>query len=259
MSKTKTNYWIDVVIAIAFVLSATSGIVFLFPANGTSALGVSYRVWDQVHTWGSLLMIAGVLAHLVLHWKWIVTMTKKTFFSTGAARPASVATSASAGSNLSRREFLRAASLGAFVMGAAAIGYNSLFGSESSSENLLEVNNSTLPEAQSIPLQVIPSQSGNSSQLSVPEATAVPTQETNTIQEPAIPTAVPTQESNSIQPAAPSQSGPSSRFSAPSQPSQRTTVSCPKGLTYDPYPGRCHHYVDRDGDGYCDYSVPASA
>lgn len=30
---------------------------------------------------------------------------------------------------------------------------------------------------------------------------------------------------------------------------------CPRGLTYDPYPGRCHRYVDKDGDGYCDLSV----
>jgi hypothetical protein len=34
-----------------------------------------------------------------------------------------------------------------------------------------------------------------------------------------------------------------------------STSRCPKGLTNDPYPGRCHHYVDDDGDGYCDLAV----
>jgi hypothetical protein len=34
----------------------------------------------------------------------------------------------------------------------------------------------------------------------------------------------------------------------------RSTSRCPKGLVSDPYPGRCHHYVDRDGSGYCDLS-----
>lgn len=35
-------------------------------------------------------------------------------------------------------------------------------------------------------------------------------------------------------------------------------VACPKGLVNDPYPGRCRHYVDADGDGICDYSVAGS-
>ena len=35
-------------------------------------------------------------------------------------------------------------------------------------------------------------------------------------------------------------------------------VACPKGLVNDPYPGRCRHYVDADGDGTCDYSVAGS-
>ena len=28
---------------------------------------------------------------------------------------------------------------------------------------------------------------------------------------------------------------------------------CPRGITHDPYPGRCHLYTDGDGDGFCDY------
>jgi len=31
---------------------------------------------------------------------------------------------------------------------------------------------------------------------------------------------------------------------------------CPKGLTYDPYPGECKDYIDTDHDGYCDHSEP---
>lgn len=33
-----------------------------------------------------------------------------------------------------------------------------------------------------------------------------------------------------------------------------TRTKCPKGLTDDPYPGRCRHYVDNNGNGYCDLS-----
>ena len=32
-------------------------------------------------------------------------------------------------------------------------------------------------------------------------------------------------------------------------------VACPRGLVVDPYPGKCHHYVDTTGDGFCGYSV----
>jgi hypothetical protein len=33
-----------------------------------------------------------------------------------------------------------------------------------------------------------------------------------------------------------------------------SSTRCPKGLVNDPYPGRCHHYVDSNGSGYCDLS-----
>jgi cytochrome b subunit of formate dehydrogenase len=88
MSKTKLNYWLDAVIALAFVLSVLSGVVFLFAGSGgyqggrnpgfqTEILGVSRWVWSDLHTWVSLVMIAGVAIHLVLHWEWIVCMTRR--------------------------------------------------------------------------------------------------------------------------------------------------------------------------------------
>ncbi len=122
MHKTKTNYWVDMVIALAFVLSSVSGIVFLFPVNTTRVLGISFAVWDQMHIWASLLMIAGVFAHLVLHFKWIVVMTKKTLFPQNAsAHPVTTG-----GIYVTRRKFLRAAGAGLFTLGAALFGYKSV-------------------------------------------------------------------------------------------------------------------------------------
>lgn len=88
MSKTKLNYWLDLIIALAFILSAISGMVFLFAGSGgyqgghnsafqTEIGGISRWTWGDLHTWVSLVMIAGVMVHLVLHWNWIVCMTKK--------------------------------------------------------------------------------------------------------------------------------------------------------------------------------------
>jgi hypothetical protein len=34
-------------------------------------------------------------------------------------------------------------------------------------------------------------------------------------------------------------------------------VRCPHRLINDPYPGRCHHYRDRNSSGFCDLSEAA--
>jgi hypothetical protein len=43
---------------------------------------------------------------------------------------------------------------------------------------------------------------------------------------------------------------------APAQ--SQTGVSCPFGLLNDRYPGRCKHYIDRNGNSICDRSEPGS-
>lgn len=88
MSKTRLNYVLDAVIAVAFIASALTGVVFLFggsggyqggrnPAFQTEMLGIDRGVWSDLHTWVSLVMIAGVAMHLAMHWSWIVCMTKR--------------------------------------------------------------------------------------------------------------------------------------------------------------------------------------
>lgn len=90
MSKKATlNYWIDVAIGISFILSALSGLVLFFAPSGyqggrnpyylQTVLLLSTHTWDTLHTWGSIVMIAGVGAHLVLHWEWMVCMTRRLF------------------------------------------------------------------------------------------------------------------------------------------------------------------------------------
>ncbi len=89
MSRAKINYWVDVAIAITFVLSALSGLVLFAapsgyqggrnPFYGQTVLLLSTHTWDTLHTWSSIAMIAGVGAHLALHWNWMVCMTLKMF------------------------------------------------------------------------------------------------------------------------------------------------------------------------------------
>lgn len=245
MNRTKVNYWVDLVIALAFVGSAVSGIVFLFPYSGSTAVGIPYIVWDQIHTWSSLLMIGGVFAHLVLHWKWIVAMTRKTFFPARPARPV-----AAGGTSVSRRHFLRTAGLGALAFGAAALSYKTLFGSDTAVES-----QSTTGDSAALPAATVPAQAATSEPLPTPEmqvttneAAAQPsdaptaTAPTATVE----PTAVPAATSIPLT-VVPTESAPT-----------QMTVACRKGVTYDPYPGKCRQYVDADGDGYCDYSIPTA-
>jgi hypothetical protein len=70
-NRARINFGLDVVIGIAFLSSALSGLVFLLPANFASGvdsgiLGVSYRLWNEFHTWSSLAMVLGVVAHLLV-------------------------------------------------------------------------------------------------------------------------------------------------------------------------------------------------
>jgi len=88
MNKVKMNYLLDMVIGLAFLVAALTGIAFLFLGSGgyqgghnptfqTVFLGISREVWSDLHTLGALVMIAGVGVHLVMHWKWIVCVTKQ--------------------------------------------------------------------------------------------------------------------------------------------------------------------------------------
>ena len=91
MKKTTMNYWVDLAIGVSFVSSAISGLVFVLPFDATvEVLGISYQAWNSLHTWSSLALIAGVGAHLALHWKWMVSMTKRMLSPAGrqtAPRP----------------------------------------------------------------------------------------------------------------------------------------------------------------------------
>ncbi len=88
MNKLKLNYLLDAVIGLAFVLSGVTGLAFLLMGEGgyqggrnagyaTPLLGLSRGMWSDLHTLGSLVMIAGIVVHVALHWKWIVRVTKK--------------------------------------------------------------------------------------------------------------------------------------------------------------------------------------
>jgi len=133
MNKTKVNYWIDVGIGLAGAISALSGLVFLLPGDLASGiLGISYQTWSTVHTWSSLAAIAGVGAHLALHWNWMMAMTKQIFSSQSRQVAQESAYDLAYGGArsrlLSRRTFLAFGGVAAAAGIAVVAGYKAVLG-----------------------------------------------------------------------------------------------------------------------------------
>jgi hypothetical protein len=96
--KARVNYWLDVLIAVAFVLAGVSGIVLLVAGGGGGYRGgrnpaalrdllfLSRTAWKDLHDWSAIAMMAGVLGHVVLHAKWIGCMTRN-LLRRGVKRP----------------------------------------------------------------------------------------------------------------------------------------------------------------------------
>jgi uncharacterized membrane protein len=86
-TQTRNNWLIDAVVFISALLAAVSGIYFLFlPVGGyqggrNPAYGVTIlfgrTTWDDIHTWGGVLMIVSVLIHVAWHWSWVTMMSRR--------------------------------------------------------------------------------------------------------------------------------------------------------------------------------------
>jgi hypothetical protein len=71
---------LDITMAAAFVLSLATGFVWLWSDSGRSGLaplGIGRGTWSDLHTWFSLVMIAGAIVHLALHWEWLSSVTRR--------------------------------------------------------------------------------------------------------------------------------------------------------------------------------------
>jgi uncharacterized metal-binding protein len=85
MKTANRNYLVDTVIGISFLVSGLSALVFLIPiswinfsiSTTPTFLGIDYGFWQTLHKWGGIAMLLGVVTHQLLHWNWIVSMTKK--------------------------------------------------------------------------------------------------------------------------------------------------------------------------------------
>jgi len=263
MKRAKLNYWVDVLMGVAFVISAVSGLVFLLPVgflsvDVTRTLGVSNGLWDLLHLWGSLAMIAGVGGHLLLHTKWIVAMTKKLLMpgkragARGATASGSGAHSNTGATTSGRRGVLKlgGALLGVGALaacGAAFLGLRTAF-DEDDGEIEAVGTSDVSPNAPK-------AHARNNAQSHGVNAVEPPSAVETAPQDPAPEVPVPSDNGDvDAPPAAEPKTSPHTE--PPAEAAEELCVACPHGLVNDPYPGRCRRYVDRDADGFCDLSVP---
>ena len=74
------NILINAAIGLSFVITAVSGVYFLFfpggPARMDPGLLFSRTTWDLIHTWGGVVLLLAALAHFYIHWGWVVKVPK---------------------------------------------------------------------------------------------------------------------------------------------------------------------------------------
>ena len=88
------NLIINGVIGLSGLLAAVSGAYFLFFPNAhgsgtlTSGLLFSRAVWDVIHTWSGVVMIAAAILHFAIHWRWILKVAGKLLIEPSQRRDA---------------------------------------------------------------------------------------------------------------------------------------------------------------------------
>jgi cytochrome b subunit of formate dehydrogenase len=95
------NLILNSVVAVSFILTAVSGIYFLFVPGGRGAADplilFTRATWDLIHTWAGVSLIIAAILHFAIHWKWITKVTRSILGqlvpARAASQPASLANS----------------------------------------------------------------------------------------------------------------------------------------------------------------------
>ena len=87
--QTRNNWLIDAALFLGAVIASITGIYFLFlPVGGYQGgrnpmYGITIlferHTWEDLHIWFGILMIVAALVHIVIHWRWLVSMAKRTW------------------------------------------------------------------------------------------------------------------------------------------------------------------------------------
>jgi Domain of unknown function (DUF4405) len=80
-SRGRWNLILNTIVAASFVLTAISGVYFLFVPGGRWAAGpmilFNRNTWDLIHTWAAVVLISTAVIHIIIHWRWVTNVTGK--------------------------------------------------------------------------------------------------------------------------------------------------------------------------------------
>ncbi len=81
MKRNTLNYIVDAIgfVAMAFLISTGAIMRFVLPSGSGYTLevwGMDRHTWGHVHFWLGFVFLVVVVAHIVLHWGWIVSVTR---------------------------------------------------------------------------------------------------------------------------------------------------------------------------------------
>ena len=74
MSRTERNFWLDVTIFVALLITTITGFILwlVIPHKLDIAfLGFSRSVWITTHICLGVVGLAGIVMHIVWHWGWL--------------------------------------------------------------------------------------------------------------------------------------------------------------------------------------------
>ena len=81
----KYNLWLNFVTGLSFLVSAASGVYFIFAGGSEGGRNpdpmflFTRTAWDVIHTWSSVLFVATFILHFAIHWLWIARVTRRVF------------------------------------------------------------------------------------------------------------------------------------------------------------------------------------
>jgi hypothetical protein len=77
MNRAELNYWVDITMLAAFLAVGITGVIkFFFFMNGIR-LGLDVHVVNEIHDWSGIALVIAALLHLILHFNWLWSMTKR--------------------------------------------------------------------------------------------------------------------------------------------------------------------------------------
>ena len=80
-SKNKTNFVVDTIGYLAFLVLLSTGIIMKFillpgrdrvAGDPSSLMGYGRHDWGEIHFWASIVFVSAIVIHLLLHWKWLI-------------------------------------------------------------------------------------------------------------------------------------------------------------------------------------------